>query len=167
MPGISPSVVQQFTPQASDDYYGDKIEAAESSEFFKNKRQWLDRLFNRLIVDDEYITGRNETVRGARVDEIIEEEFGSGHSNSGWYPALLKADAERKRIVEDRKTAARAAIPSWAEEVAALPAFQAARTQVVRRNVTKTFLADREPLVVSGEFVALLEEEASRVSPKG
>jgi hypothetical protein len=54
-------------------------------------------------------------------------------------------------------------ISEWADELSQLEPFRTGSTQAARRPVVKAFLQQREPLAVTTDMIARLEQAANRL----
>ncbi|MFC9133134.1 hypothetical protein ACFT4A_40715 [Streptomyces sp. NPDC057099] len=140
-------------PTENDRQQAERLAAFEERVY----NEWFPLAKEHLLADETYITGKTHSERSSYAKQVLEPVFGDDYERMTRTATLVYVEDERRAIVQRRVQAAEVELPQWAADLAALQAFQVAKTQTARRVLAKQFIAAREPLAVSGERTKRLE----------
>jgi hypothetical protein len=146
------------------------IAAQEEHTKFPHLKEWGEQLYQVLINDDQFITAETSRERSDRGRDLARGMFGSSCPVESPYirRALNKARAKRPGIIVERQQQRqrqqqaewRAAIPTWAVQLVALPGYQQATT-AERAMLASNLLYAHDPSADIPELVRLLRDAAA------
>jgi hypothetical protein len=140
------------------------IAARKEHARFPHLKEWGEQLFEALSNDDEYLTTDWPHKRYSRGEYLARSMFGPDCPMGSAYirHALATVRVMRADILAQRQQEAlRAAIPTWAAQLAAMPDFQAATTEAQRAMLASNFLHAHNPSGDPPELVRLLRQAAA------